>query len=51
MSLADPNRKMSKSDENEKATIYILDEPDSIRKKIASAVTDSGTEIIASPEN
>ena len=34
MSLADPNRKMSKSDENEKATIYILDEPDSIRKKL-----------------
>ena len=47
MSLAEPTRKMSKSDENEKATIYILDEPDRIRKKIASAVTDSGSEIKA----
>ena len=49
-SLADPSRKMSKSDDNEKATLYILDEPDRIRKKIASAVTDSGSEIKASPE-
>ena len=50
MSLADPSRKMSKSDENEKATLYILDEPDQIRKKIGSAVTDSGSEITANPE-
>ena len=50
MSLAEPTRKMSKSDENEKATLYILDEPDRIRKKLASAVTDSGSEIKASPE-
>ena len=50
MSLADPSRKMSKSDENEKATLYILDEPDRIRKKIASAVTDSGSEIKATVE-
>jgi len=50
MSLADPSRKMSKSDDNEKATLYILDEPDRIRKKIASAVTDSGSEIKATPE-
>ena len=50
MSLADPSRKMSKSDDNERATLYILDEPDRIRKKIASAVTDSGSEIKATPE-
>ena len=50
MSLADPSRKMSKSDDNERATLYILDEPDRIRKKIASAVTDSESEIKASPE-
>ena len=50
MSLADPSRKMSKSDENERATLYILDEPDQIRKKIGSAVTDSGSEITANPE-
>lgn len=50
MSLSDPSRKMSKSDENERATLYILDEPDQIRKKIGSAVTDSGSEITANPE-
>ena len=50
MSLADPTRKMSKSDSNEKATVFILDEPDKIKKKLASAVTDSGTEIKYSPE-
>ena len=49
MSLSDPSRKMSKSDENERATLYILDEPDQIRKKIGSAGTDSGSEITANP--
>ena len=41
---------MSKSDNNERATLFILDEPDQIRKKIASAVTDSGSEISFSSE-
>ena len=50
MSLAEPGKKMSKSDNNEKATLYILDEPDRIRKKLASAVTDSGSEIKASAD-
>ena len=50
MSLAEPTRKMSKSDNNERATLFILDEPDQIRKKIASAVTDSGSEISFSSE-
>ncbi len=40
MSLQDPTKKMSKSDPIEKASIFILDEPNVIRKKIASAVTD-----------
>ena len=40
MSLQDPTKKMSKSDILEKASIFILDEPNVIRKKIASAVTD-----------
>ena len=47
MSLADPTRKMSKSDENQNATIFIHDEPDRILKKIGSAVTDSGNEVKA----
>lgn len=40
MSLNDPTKKMSKSDPNPNATIYLLDEPEVIRKKISSAVTD-----------
>lgn len=47
MSLTDPGRKMSKSDENQNSTIYILDEPSVLKKKIMSAVTDSTGEIIA----
>ena len=44
-SLQDPTKKMSKSDEDPLATLYILDEPARIRKKIMSAVTDSGADI------
>jgi tryptophanyl-tRNA synthetase len=50
MSLAEPTKKMSKSDDNERASLYILDEPEQIRKKIASAVTDSEADIRATPE-
>lgn len=46
-SLQDPLKKMSKSDSNQAGCIYLLDEPSVIRKKIASAVTDSGCEIVA----
>jgi tryptophanyl-tRNA synthetase len=41
MSLADPTKKMSKSDANQKAFITLLDDPKQIEKKIKSAVTDS----------
>lgn len=41
MSLQSPIKKMSKSDENEKGFISMLDEPKRIEKKIKSAVTDS----------
>lgn len=47
MSLQEPTQKMSKSDENQNATLYILDPPDVLRKKIMSAVTDSDSEIKA----
>ena len=50
MSLADPTRKMSKSDENDRATLYVLDEPEQIKRKIASAVTDSEALVRSSPE-
>ncbi|WP_047982444.1 tryptophan--tRNA ligase [Ornithinibacillus contaminans] len=41
MSLQEPTKKMSKSDENVKASIFMLDDPKKIEKKIKSAVTDS----------
>ncbi|MFS0865584.1 tryptophan--tRNA ligase [Fredinandcohnia sp. 179-A 10B2 NHS] len=41
MSLAEPTKKMSKSDPNQKAFITLLDDPKQIEKKIKSAVTDS----------
>ncbi|CAM4248604.1 tryptophan--tRNA ligase [Lacicoccus alkaliphilus] len=51
MSLNDPTRKMSKSDDNAKSYISLLDDPKAAAKKIRSAVTDSGSEIIFDKEN
>ena len=45
MSLADPTRKMSKSDENPNAIVYILDDRDTIIRKFRRAVTDSDTAV------
>jgi len=46
MSLADPTKKMSKSDEEgEAGCIMLLDNDDAVRRKFKRAVTDSGTEI------
>ncbi len=39
-SLQDPSKKMSKSDENENASIYLMDDPDTIMRKFKRAVTD-----------
>ena len=41
MSLQDPSKKMSKSDENPNASIYLMDDPDTIRRKCKRAITDS----------
>jgi tryptophanyl-tRNA synthetase len=41
MSLQEPTKKMSKSDENPNASIYLMDEPDAIIRKFKRAVTDS----------
>ena len=46
MSLQEPLKKMSKSDTNEKATIFLVDSDDEIRNKLKRAVTDSGTDIV-----
>src|SRR2546423_4329688 len=46
MSLADPTRKMSKSDEQSEAgCVMLLDDADAVQRKFKRAVTDSGTEI------
>src|SRR3989344_5442145 len=45
MGLDDPAKKMSKSAESEYNYISILEKPEDIRRKIKSAVTDSGSEI------
>ena len=50
MSLADPAKKMSKSDEESEAgCIMLLDDADAVRRKFKRAVTDSGTEIRFDP--
>ncbi|MBQ9562165.1 MAG: tryptophan--tRNA ligase [Lachnospiraceae bacterium] len=41
MSLQDPEKKMSKSDENPNASIYLMDDRDTIMRKFKRAVTDS----------
>lgn len=45
MSLQDPTKKMSKSDSDPKATVFVTDDDKTITKKLKSAVTDSGTEV------
>ena len=51
MDLVDPTKKMSKSAENKKGVIYLLDSENDIRKKIMSATTDSEMSIKYDPEN
>ena len=52
MSLSNPTKKMSKSDDpTDKGCIYLLDDPKVARKKIMSAVTDTGMEIKYDVEN
>lgn len=47
MSLQDPTKKMSKSDENVNASVSVLDDRDTIIRKFKRAVTDSETEVCA----
>ena len=46
MSLQEPTKKMSKSDENPNASIYLMDDPDTIIRKCKRAVTDSEAQIL-----
>ncbi len=45
MDLQEPVRKMSTTGSSEQGTVYVLDEPKAIEKKIKGAVTDSGSEV------
>lgn len=51
MDLQDPTKKMSKSSENVKGNIFLLDDEKTIRKKIASAITDSEAKVYYDKEN
>jgi tryptophanyl-tRNA synthetase len=50
MDLQEPTRKMSTTGGTEQGTVRLLDEPDVIRRKFKSAVTDSGREIVRSED-
>jgi tryptophanyl-tRNA synthetase len=45
MDLQEPTGKMATTGGTEQGTVYVLDEPEAITKKVKSAVTDSGTEV------
>jgi tryptophanyl-tRNA synthetase len=45
MSLSNPLKKMSKSDDDPNSLILLMDDPDTVQRKFKRAVTDSGTEI------
>ena len=49
--LQDPTVKMSKSSSTPQGIVDVLEDPSSIRKKIARAVTDAGSEVRADEEN
>ena len=44
--LQEPDRKMSTTGGSEQGTVYVLDEPDTVRRKFRRAVADSGREIV-----
>ncbi|MEP6977274.1 MAG: tryptophan--tRNA ligase [Thermoleophilia bacterium] len=50
MDLQEPDRKMSTTGGTPQGTVLIEDEPDVVRKKVRSAVTDSGREVRHDPE-
>ena len=50
MSLSDPSKKMSKSDDDPNGCVMLMDDAETIQRKFKRAVTDSGTEIRFDPE-
>jgi tryptophanyl-tRNA synthetase len=50
MDLQYPDRKMSTTGGSPQGTVYILDDPKAVTKKLRSAVTDSGTDVVRAPD-
>jgi tryptophanyl-tRNA synthetase len=50
MDLQEPGTKMSTTGTSEAGTVFVLDEEEAIRRKVGSAVTDSGKEIVRGPD-
>jgi tryptophanyl-tRNA synthetase len=50
MDLQEPESKMATTGGTEPGTVFALDEPDEVRKKFRSAVTDSGSDIVRAPD-
>ncbi len=50
MDLQFPERKMSTTGDSVSGTVYVLDEPAAIAKKLRASVTDSGREVVRSPD-
>src|SRR5437588_1064006 len=50
MDLQYPDRKMSTTGGSPQGTVHVLDDPEVVTKKIRSAVTDSGTEVVRAPD-
>jgi tryptophanyl-tRNA synthetase len=49
MDLQAPERKMATTGGTEQGTVYVLDEPDAVERKLRGAVTDSGTDVARAP--
>ena len=49
MDLQAPERKMATTGGTEQGTVYVLDEPDVVERKLRGAVTDSGTDVARAP--
>jgi tryptophanyl-tRNA synthetase len=50
MDLQAPDSKMATTGGTEQGTVYVLDEPDDVRRKFRSAVTDSGSDVVRGPD-
>jgi len=50
MDLQDPTKKMSTTGASEQGTVFVLEEPQAIERKLRSAVTDSGSDVRRAPQ-